>query len=68
MVALGAADGGAMLGPGLGDTALAEVVTARQLDGMFEDVEANGTQELLLQAAFPVSVHGFAANPIRLCD
>lgn len=67
VVALGAADGAAVLGPRLGDAALAEVVPARQLDGMFEDVEANGTQELLFQAAFPASVHGSRWDPIRPC-
>lgn len=59
VVALGAADGSAVLGPRLRDAALAEVVLAWQLDGLLEHIQADGTQELLFEAVLPTRIHDF---------
>lgn len=59
MVAFGTADRSAVLGPSLRDATLAEVVLARQLDGLLKDIQANGTQELLFEAVFPTCIHDF---------
>lgn len=60
VVALGAADRGAVLGPGLRDAALAEVVLAWQLDGLLKHIQADGTQQLLLEAVLPTCIHDFS--------
>ena len=57
VVALGAAHGRRVLRPGLRYAAMAEVVLARQLNGLVEYVEANGTQKFFLEAVFPVLIH-----------
>lgn len=53
VVALGAANRSAVFGPGLGDATLAEVVLARQLDGLLENIQTNWTQKLFFEAVFP---------------
>ncbi len=47
MVAFWTADRGAVFGPSLRDATLAEVVLAWQLDGLLENIQADGTQDLL---------------------
>lgn len=60
MVALGTADRSAVFGPSLRDATLAEVVLAWQLDGFFENIQADGTQELLFEAVLPTFIHDFS--------
>ena len=60
VVALRTADSGAVFDPRLRDTALAEVMLARQLDGLLENIQADGTQELLFEAVPPTRVHDFS--------
>lgn len=67
MVAFGTADRSAVFGPGLRDATLAEVVLAWQLDGFVEDIQANGTQELLFEAVFPTFIHD-EFSWMMLCD
>lgn len=57
VVALGAACQRGVLGPSLADAAPAEVVLAGQLDGVGEDVQADGTDELLLETVSPCLSH-----------
>ncbi len=57
MVALGTADRSVLFGPSLRDATLAEVVLARQLDGLIENIQANGAQKLLFEAVFPTRIH-----------
>lgn len=59
MVALGTADRSAVFCPSLRDATLAEVVLAWQLDGFLEDIQADGTQELLFEAVLPTCFHVF---------
>jgi len=56
IVALGAA-AHRLLPPGLADTSPAEVVLARQLYRLHEDLQADGAQKFLLEAALPVFSH-----------
>lgn len=60
MGAFGTADRSVVFGPCHRDAALAEVVLARQLDGLLKDVQANGTQKLLFEAALPTCIHDFS--------
>lgn len=53
VVALGAAGQGGVLGPGLADAPAAEVVLAGQLDGLGEDVEADGADKFFLKTVPP---------------
>lgn len=46
-----------LLGPRLPDAAPAEVVLAGQLDGLHEDVQADGADELLFETVLPVLGH-----------
>lgn len=57
VVALRAAHVGRVFGPGLADAAPAEVVFARQLHGLHEHMQTNGTNEFLLKAVPPVLSH-----------
>lgn len=60
MGAFRTADRSVVFGPCHRDAALAEVVLARQLDGLLKDVQANGTQKLLFEAALPTCIHDFS--------
>lgn len=60
MVALRAADRRAVFGPGLGDAAPAEVVLARQLDWLIENIQTDGAEELLFKAVLPARIHDFS--------
>ena len=67
MVALRTADRSAVLGPGLRDATLAEVVLAWQLDGFIKNIQADGTQKLLFEAVFPTCIHDFSWK-MMLCN
>lgn len=58
LVALRAAHQAAVLGPRLADASPTEVVFARQLHRLHEDVQANGTDKFLLEAVLPIFRHG----------
>lgn len=57
VVALRAAGQRGVLGPGLADADPAEVVLAGQLDGVGEDVQADGADELLFETVPPRLSH-----------
>lgn len=57
LVALGAPDQAGLFGPGLTNAASAEIVLTRKLDGLDEHMQANGTDQLLLEAILPILRH-----------
>lgn len=57
MIALRAASQRGVFGPGLADAAPTEVVLAGQLDGIWEHVQADGADELLLETVPPCLSH-----------
>lgn len=57
MIALRAASQWGVFGPGFADAAPAEIVLAGQLDGIWEHVQANGADELLLETVPPRLSH-----------